>query len=151
LSAERCLTRCRRKRASSRSSLTRGSGSQIAGTGSRWLSVAKTSESILSVLQARGASPLTFCASAISTDHPAGLERVVDEPRSGHRLDHGADRFGVDLLDPASEGLQRVDVGWDGELVKVLSVIGEQADIEFLATEVESSVQHVKRASLVLG
>jgi hypothetical protein len=85
-------------------------------------------------------------------DRPAaGLERVVDEPRSGHRLDHGADRFGVDLLDPASEGLQRVDVGWDGELVKVLSVIGEQADIEFLATEVESRVQHVKRASLVLG
>jgi 3-oxoacyl-[acyl-carrier-protein] synthase III len=37
-----------------------GSGSQIAGTRSRWLSVAKTRESILSVLQASGAKPLTF-------------------------------------------------------------------------------------------
>jgi hypothetical protein len=47
----------------------------------------------------------------------------VDESSSGHRLDLGADRFGVDLLDPAGEGSQRVDVGWDGELVDVLALI----------------------------
>jgi hypothetical protein len=29
----------------------------------------------------------------------------------------------VDLLDPAGEGSQRVDVGWDGELVDVLALI----------------------------
>ena len=69
-SADLCLTRCSRKRASSRSSRTLGSGSQIAGTRSRWLSTASTFESILSVLHASGARPLTFCASAISTDQP---------------------------------------------------------------------------------
>jgi hypothetical protein len=35
-------------------------GSQIAGTRSRWLKIARTFESILSVLQASGASPVTF-------------------------------------------------------------------------------------------
>src|SRR5215207_9759127 len=59
------------KLASSRRVLTLGSGSQIVGTRSRWQSVAKTKESILSVLQASGARPLTFWASAISTDQPA--------------------------------------------------------------------------------
>jgi hypothetical protein len=66
----------------------------------------------------------------------------VDEPGSGHRLDHGANRFGVDLLDPRGEGLQRVDVGRDGELVEVLARIREQADVNFLPAEVQSSVQH---------
>jgi hypothetical protein len=71
LSADLCLTRCNRKRASSRSSRTRGSGSQIAGTRSRWLNVASTCESILAVLQASGARPFTYWASAISTAQPA--------------------------------------------------------------------------------
>jgi hypothetical protein len=56
----------------------------------------------------------------------------------------------VDLVDPARQSPQRVDVGRDGELVEMLALLGEQADIELLATEIESSVQHVKRASLVL-
>ncbi len=46
-------------------------GSQIAGTKSRWLKTASTRESILSVLQAKGARPLTFWASAISTSQPS--------------------------------------------------------------------------------
>jgi hypothetical protein len=46
-------------------------GSQIAGTKSRRESSASTQASILSVLQANGARPLTFCASAISTCQPA--------------------------------------------------------------------------------
>jgi hypothetical protein len=78
------------------------------------------------------------------------LKGVVDDPGAGHRLDDGADRLAVDLVDAAGEPSQRVDVGWNAELVKVLSVLGEQADINFLSTQVESSVQHVKRASSVL-
>ena len=77
---------------------------------------------------------MTFWASAISTAQPAGLERVVDDPGAGHRLDHRADRLGVDLFDPSGERLQRVDVRRDGELVQVLSLIGEQADIELATT-----------------
>jgi hypothetical protein len=77
-------------------------------------------------------------------DHPALLlERVVDEAGAGHRLDHRADRLSVDLRDPAGEPSQRVDVGRDGELVEMRSLLGEQADVELLATEIESSVQHV--------
>jgi hypothetical protein len=45
-------------------------GSQIAGTRSRRESSASTHASILSVLQASGAKPLTFTASAISTVQP---------------------------------------------------------------------------------
>jgi hypothetical protein len=55
----------------------------------------------------------------------------------------------VDLFDPPREVLQRVDVGCDGELVEVFSLIGEKADVDFASTQIESSVQHVKRASLV--
>ena len=95
----------------------------------------------MSVLQASGARPLTFWASAISTDQPP-LERVVDDPGAGHRLDHRADRLAVDLLDPAGEGPQRVDIGRDSELVEVLSLIAEQADIEALSAEIQSGVQH---------
>jgi hypothetical protein len=42
----------------------------------------------LSVLHANGAGPLTFCASATRTSHPEFVQRVVDEPRAVHRLDH---------------------------------------------------------------
>jgi hypothetical protein len=57
-------------------------------------------------------------------DRPAlGLERVVDEPGAGHRLDHGADGLAVDLVDPPSERSQRVDVGRNGELVEMLSLL----------------------------
>jgi hypothetical protein len=45
---------------------------------------------------------LTFCVGDL--DLPAlPLERVVDEAGAGHRLDHGADRLVVDLLDAAGE------------------------------------------------
>ena len=47
-----------------------GSGSQIAGTRSRWERTARTRASIRSVFTASGASPLTFWASAISTSQP---------------------------------------------------------------------------------
>jgi len=41
-----------------------------------------------------------------------------------------------DLPDPPREGSQRVDVGRDGELVEVRSIIGEQAHVELLTTQV---------------
>jgi hypothetical protein len=71
----RARTRCSRQRARSRSARTKGSGSQIAGTSSRRESSASTQASIRSVLQASGASPFTFCASAISTCQPASSSR----------------------------------------------------------------------------
>src|SRR5215218_5482814 len=69
-SVVRWRTRCRRNRASSRSRRIEGSGSQIAGTRSRWESTARTRASILSVLHANGARPLTLCASATNTSQP---------------------------------------------------------------------------------
>jgi hypothetical protein len=39
----------------------------------------------------------------------------------------------VDLIDPTRERPQAIDVGRDGELVEMLSVIGEQADVELLS------------------
>ena len=64
------------------------------------------------------------------------LERVVDEPGSGHGLDDGTDRLTVDLVDPSCQPTQRVDVGRNRELVEVLSSVGEQADVELAPTEV---------------
>jgi Family of unknown function (DUF5996) len=75
LRLERWRTRCKRQRARSRSARTSGSGSQIAGTKSRRESSASTQASMRSVLQASGASPFTFCASAISTCQPASSSR----------------------------------------------------------------------------
>jgi hypothetical protein len=50
-------------------------------------------------------------------DRPAlPLERVVDDPGAGHRLDDGADRFAMDLVDPPRQRAQRVDVGRGDEL-----------------------------------
>ncbi len=66
----RWRTRYSRKRARSRSWRCSNDGSQIAGTSSRLLSSASTHASMRSVLHANGASPLTFCASAIATSQP---------------------------------------------------------------------------------
>ena len=70
-------------------------------------------------------------------DRPALLlEGVVDDPRAGHRLDHGADRLPMDFHDSASEPSQRVDVGRHGELVQMFSLVGEHANVELLSTQV---------------
>ena len=45
------------------------------------------------------------------------LERVVDDPGAGHRLDDRADGLPVDLVDAPGEPAQRVGVGWRGQLV----------------------------------
>ena len=104
----------------------------------------------MSVLQASGARPLTFWASAISTAQPC-CSRVSWTNRAPV-IDSITAHTGSPWtsLDPAGERPQRVGVGRDGELVEMLSLIGEQADVEPLSTEIQSSVQHVRRASLVL-
>ena len=58
----------------------------------------------------------------------------MDDPSAGHRLDHRAERLAVDFLDAASEPSERVDVGRDGELVQMLSLVGEQANVKLLST-----------------
>jgi hypothetical protein len=57
----------------------------------------------------------------------------------------------VDLLDSPRELPQAVGVRRSGELVEVLSLTAKKADVKSLSTEIESRVQHVERASLVLG
>ena len=102
-SADLCLTRCNRKRASSRSSRTLRIGQpdrrhQVAVTEHRknlrvdLVGLARQRRETLDLL---GVGDL---------DRPALLlEGVVDDPRAGHRLDHRAHRLAVDLLDSASE------------------------------------------------
>ena len=60
----------------------------------------------------------------------------MDEPGAGHRLNDSADRFAVDLVDPPRQRSQRVDVGRGDELVELLSLFGEQADVELSPTEI---------------
>jgi len=57
----------------------------------------------------------------------------MDDPRASHRLDYRAHRLAVDLPDSARKRSQRVDVRWYGELVQMLSLIGEQANVELLS------------------
>jgi hypothetical protein len=96
----------------------------------------------LSVLQALGAKPFDLFGVG-DLDRPAQLlERVVDEAGAGHRLDRRADGLGVRLLDPTRQRSQGVAVGRDGELVEVLSLIAEKTDVDLLAAEIQSGVQH---------
>ena len=60
----------------------------------------------------------------------------MNEPGAGHRLDHGADRLCVNLVDPPRERSQALDVRWGGELVEVLALLGEQADVDLSPTQV---------------
>src|SRR3954451_12755427 len=141
LSDERCLIRCRRKRASSRAERVSGSGSQIAGTRSSCDRRASTWASILSVLQASGASPLDLVGVG-DLDAPAVFcQDVADEARSGHRLDDGRDRLFVnsDLGDQVSK---TVGIGRRGRARYELSVVAQYADVEAPAAEIQSSVQH---------
>jgi hypothetical protein len=66
----------------------------------------------------------------------------VDDPRSGHRLDNGADRLAIDLLDPARQRPQRVDVRGNSELVEVLSLIVQKTNVDLASTQIQSGVQH---------
>jgi hypothetical protein len=48
----------------------------------------------------------------------------------------------VDRVDPAGEPPQRDWVGRDGELVEVLTLLAEKADVDLASTEIQSGVQH---------
>ena len=64
------------------------------------------------------------------------LERVVDHSGAGHRFDDGADGLVVNLVDSPGERSQRVDVRRDDELVEVFSLLGEQADVDLVSTQI---------------
>jgi hypothetical protein len=72
---------------------------------------------------------------------PEPLKRVVHEPRPGHRLDHPAHRQPIAAA-PARQAPQAVDVRRRGELLDHLRVLTEQTDIEPVATQIQSSMQH---------
>ena len=69
------------------------------------------------------------------------LERVVHEPRAGHRLDHPAHRQPI-AADTARQAPQALGVRRRGELLDHFRMLREQADIEPVATQIQSSVQH---------
>ena len=67
-------------------------------------------------------------------DRPAErLEGVVDEAGAGHRLDHPDHRLAVGV-DPACQPSQAVAIRRAGELLDQLALIGEQADVDPLAS-----------------
>ena len=111
-----------------------GVGSQIAGTRSRNDSSASTRASILSVLHASGASPLTRCASAISTSQPYLHELVVHEASAVHRLHHAPHRLVIDR-DASRQPVQAVAVRRRREVIDQLAMIGDQADVNPPATQ----------------
>ncbi len=94
-----------------------------AGTSSRRESSASTQASILSVLQASGASPLTFLSVGDLDLEARELEPVVDETRSVHRLDSGAHRTAVgrqaagEAVEPV--GVRRRGADLDGFTVAI--------------------------------
>jgi len=69
------------------------------------------------------------------------LELVMHKPSSSHRLDHALHRLTVSQ-DAARQAAKPVSVRWRGELLNDLSVLRQQADVELLATQIQSSVQH---------
>jgi hypothetical protein len=65
----------------------------------------------------------------------------VHKPRPGHRLDHTAHRQTVDDH-PARQAAQPTGIGRRSELRDDLAILRQQANIELLATQIQSSVQH---------
>ena len=59
----------------------------------------------------------------------------MDEARPGHRLNHGANRLLV-AVDLADEAAQAVGVRWSRQLVELLALGREQANIESPATSI---------------
>src|SRR3954465_3920232 len=93
-----------------------GSGSQISGTRSRADNVASTRASILSVLHANGARPLTLVASAISTSQPCSSRRSCTNRAPFIELDLPADRRRPHRR-ARREAAQAVGIGRRGPLV----------------------------------
>jgi hypothetical protein len=66
---------------------------------------------------------------------------------AGHRLDDAADLFAVARCG-GGDGSGRLDRR-RGELVDRLAFVAQDADVDSISTEIETSVQHEKWASLV--
>jgi hypothetical protein len=92
-------------------------------------------------LQASGASPFTFCASAISTCRPGQLEPVVHEARAVHRLDRRADRLAMPL-ESSRQPEQTVGIRRRGTNLDRRSLTVKQMEVETLAAEIQTGVQH---------
>ena len=144
-SAVRWRTRCSRKRARSRSARTPGVGSQISGTRSRRDSSARTLASILSVLAASGASPLTLTASPIATSsRPARAGRGRSgRPSSTRSPPSPADRLRPPG-GPARPGRRRP--GPRGHRERRTCLVHDM-HIQTGPAQVQPNVQHEDRAS----
>jgi len=73
---------------------------------------------------------------------PAGLlELVVDETGAVHRLDRRDDRL-AEAADASGQAAQTVSVGRRSADLDLLAQLIEQAEVETLAAEIQSGVQH---------
>jgi hypothetical protein len=118
-----------------------GSGSQIAGTRSRRASSANTQASIRSVLQANGARPFTFCASAISTCQPASSSRSCTN--RAPFIDSIAARIGSRCpIESSRQAEQAVGIRRCGTNLDGRALTAKQMEVETLATEIQTGVQH---------
>ncbi len=60
----------------------------------------------------------------------------MHEPGAGHRLDDGADLLTMDLLDPAGQSSERVDVGRHSKLIEMLPLVAHKADVDLPTAEI---------------
>src|SRR5439155_26125314 len=75
-------------------------------------------------------------------DLPDGeLEAVVHEPRTFHRLDRGADRRAVPS-DALAQAIQSISIRRSSATFDCRTLAVEQVEVETLATEIQSGVQH---------
>jgi hypothetical protein len=65
----------------------------------------------------------------------------VDEARAVHRLERGANRFAV-TREPAAQPAQAVGVGRGGAELDRGVLVVEQVEVETLAAEIQSGLQH---------
>jgi hypothetical protein len=66
---------------------------------------------------------------------------VVDEARSVHRLDRGADRRAV-TIEPLRQSAQAVGIRWRRTDLDRRTLSVQQMEVETLAAEIQTGVQH---------
>ena len=69
------------------------------------------------------------------------LEPVVHETRAVHRLDRGADRFAV-TIESRRQRVQAISIRRRGAILDRHTLAIEQMEVETLATEIQTGVQH---------
>jgi hypothetical protein len=116
-------------------------GSQIAGTRSRRGQLCEYPG--VDTVGLAGQRRQSFHFDGIGDRHiPAGLlELVVDKTSAVHRLDRRDDRL-VEAADASGQAAQTVSVGRRGADLDLLAQLIEQAEVETLAAEIQSRVQH---------